>query len=300
VNELGGGNVDMMAVALRLTRNLVREEANDNVKAEMLADYHTHTPLCRHAEGEPEAYLDQALASGLAEYGISDHAPQIPEPFDEWRMNEDDLPEYFDWIARARQHAGNRLPVRAGLECDWLPGCQDWIEHLASLHDWDYFIGSIHYLGDQWDFDNPKWLDRWAGVDLEQVWSDYWEEYRKMAASGLFDFLGHPDLIKKFAFRPKGDLRRFYDPVIEAISEAGGAIELNTAGFHKPCAEQYPSSEFLALAASAGLPVTLSSDAHHPSEVARDFDHGLALLREAGFTHLCRFEKRQRRLVALP
>jgi histidinol-phosphatase (PHP family) len=120
-----------------------------------------------------------------------------------------------------------------------------------------------------------------------------------MARSGLFDFLGHPDLIKKFAYRPEGDLRRFYDPVIEAIAESKVAIELNTAGFHKPCAEQYPSSEFLSLAAQAEIPITLSSDAHHPSEVARDFAKGLDLIKEAGFTHLCRFEKRKRGAISI-
>lgn len=265
----------------------------------MLADYHTHTPLCLHAEGEPEDYIDQAIAAGLSGYGISDHAPQTPEPFDDWRMLEAHLPRYFEWIARARTHAGDALPVRAGLECDWLPDCHAWIEKLDASYDWDYFIGSIHYLGDKWDFDNPKWLGRWAETDVEQVWSSYWDEYGRMARSGLFDFLGHPDLIKKFAYRPEGDLRRFYDPVIAAIAESKVAIELNTAGFHKPCAEQYPSAEFLKLAADAEIPITLSSDAHHPSEVARDFEKGLQLIKDAGFTHLSRFQNRERTQVAI-
>ena len=83
----------------------------------MPADYHTHTPLCRHAEGEPEAFVEAALAAGLTEYGISDHAPQVPEPFDDWRMLEAELPEYFRWIERARVHAGgpDSDPRRAGV-----------------------------------------------------------------------------------------------------------------------------------------------------------------------------------------
>lgn len=265
----------------------------------MLADYHTHTPLCLHAEGKPEEYLDQAIAANLVDYGISDHAPQSPEPFDDWRMLEEDLPQYFEWIERARQHAAGRVQVRSGLECDWLPDCHDWISHLDAQHEWDYLIGSIHYLGDKWDFDNPKWLGRWAETDVAEVWTTYWKEYEKMASSGLFDFLGHPDLIKKFAYTPAGDLRRFYDPVIEAVAANDVAIELNTAGFHKPCSEQYPSSEFLNLAAEAGIAITLSSDAHHPSEVARDFDKGLQLIKKAGFTKLCRFEKRKRTSISI-
>ena len=78
----------------------------------MLADYHTHTPLCLHAEGRPEEFIDQAIAAGLAEYGISDHAPQSPEPFDDWRMLEQHLPQYFEWIEAARKHANGRIPIQ--------------------------------------------------------------------------------------------------------------------------------------------------------------------------------------------
>ncbi len=264
----------------------------------MPADYHTHTPLCHHAVGTPGQYIDAALAAGVTEYGVSDHAPARPEPFDDWRMLEADLPAYFAWVDTARAHAAGRLPVRLGLECDWLPGCESWIEDLASRAEWDYLIGSIHYLRD-WDFDNPKWLGRWSEVDVEETWARYWEEYAAMARSRLFDCLGHPDLVKKFAFRPKGDLNRYYEPVLAAIAASRSAIELNTAGWHKPCAEQYPAFDFLLMAQEAGIPLLINSDAHAPGEVARDFDKAIALAREAGYRETLLFHQRQRSLTAL-
>jgi len=263
------------------------------------ADYHSHTPLCHHATGTPEAYIDQAIAAGLDEFGISDHAPQTPEPFDEWRMTRGELPAYFEWIARAREHAAGRIPVRAGLECDWFAGNEGWLDTLATLHPWDYLIGSIHYL-DGWDFDNPKWLGRWASSDVEEMWARYWRAYAGMARSRRFDILGHPDLIKKFAYRPPGDLARHYEPAIEAIADSGAAIELNTAGWHKPCAEAYPAPEFLRLAAAAGIPLVISSDAHAPAEVARDFPRAIALARATGHSHTARFANRTRTLHPLP
>jgi histidinol-phosphatase (PHP family) len=262
------------------------------------ADYHTHTPLCRHAEGEPEAYLTAAIAAGVTEYGISDHAPQMPEPFDDWRMTTAELPEYFQWIERARTHAAGKIPVRAGLECDWLDAGENWISDLAACHSWDYLIGSVHYLSD-WDFDNPKWLGRWAESDVDAVWTDYWETYARMADSGLFDILGHPDLVKKFSHVPAGDLDRFYEPVIDVIAAAGSVIELNTAGWHKPCAEAYPSPRFLELACSAGIGLVISSDAHAPHEVARDFPRAIALAKAAGYRETILFDKRQRRTEPL-
>jgi len=265
---------------------------------EMFADHHSHTPLCHHATGTPEAYVDAAVAAGLAAFGISDHAPQEPEPFDDWRMSVADLPRYFEWIARARDHAAGRLPLLAGMECDWLPGNRAWIEQLAERYDWDYLIGSIHYL-DQWDFDNPKWLGRWATTDLDDLWTRYWQAYAEMAGSGLFDILGHADLVKKFAHRPSGDLARYYEPAVEAIAAGGAAIEINTAGWHKPCAEAYPAPEFLKLAAAAGVPLVISSDAHAPDEVARDFARAAALAREAGFAETVWFSGRERRSLPL-
>lgn len=257
----------------------------------MPADYHTHTPLCRHARGAAEEYATAATAAGLSEFGISDHAPAQPEPLDDWRMLEAELPEYFDWIEAVRR--STPLPVRAGLECDWLVGCESWISRLAERHPWDYLIGSVHYLGD-WDFDNPKWLGRWNEADVDAVWELYWATYTRMAKSRLFDILGHPDLVKKFSHRPAGDLERFYVPAIEAIAASGSAIELNTAGWHKPCAEAYPHPRFLELARLAGIPLVISSDAHAPEEVARDFDRAVAMAKSAGYTETALFKGRVR------
>jgi len=263
------------------------------------ADYHTHTPLCQHASGEPEAYVEAAIRAGLSEYGVSDHAPAIPEPFDDWRMLEAQLPDYYDWIERAKAKAAGVIKIRSGLECDWLTGCEGWIESLASRHPWDYLIGSVHYL-DDWDFDNPAWLGRWAETDVEAVWTHYWKSYTTMAQSGLFDILAHPDLVKKFSYRPNGDLRRFYEPCIEAIAKAGSTIELNTAGRHKPCAEAYPEPRFIELASQAGIPLVISSDAHAPDEVARDFQEAIKIARTAGYTETQLFEQRQSRGEPLP
>lgn len=265
----------------------------------MPADFHSHTPLCRHAEGEPEAYVDAAIAAGLSAYGISDHAPAIPEPFDDWRMSAEELPEYFAWIDRARIRANGRIPIRSGLECDWLEGCEPWIGELSDRYAWDYLIGSVHYLGD-WDFDNPKWLGRWAESDVEAVWTAYWKAYARMAESGLFDILGHPDLVKKFAHLPSGDLDRFYEPAIDAIASSGAVIELNTAGWHKPCAEAYPAPRFLELACSAGIGLVISSDAHSPAEVARDFPRAIGVAKAAGYRETVLFEKRERSFEPLP
>lgn len=41
----------------------------------MIANYHTHTWRCMHAEGAEEAYVRQAIRRGLHTLGFSDHTP---------------------------------------------------------------------------------------------------------------------------------------------------------------------------------------------------------------------------------
>lgn len=171
---------------------------------------------------------------------------------------------------------------------------------MQSLHAWDYLIGSVHYLGEKEEFDNPYKMDFWNRTDVEDAWRQYWERFREMAASGLFHIMGHADLIKKFGFRPSGDLRPYYEPSLEAMKESGACLELNTAGWRNKCAEQYPDAQFLKMAAEMNIPLTISSDAHKPEDVGRDFERAADLARQAGFTHLASFQEGRMELYPLP
>ena len=78
--------------------------------------------------------------------------------------------------------------------------------------------------------------------------------------------------------RPDGDLRRYYEPAVEAFAEAGVAVELSTAGWRKPVGEQYPARPFLEMVVDAGCPVALSSDAHVPDQLGFEYERALELL----------------------
>jgi histidinol-phosphatase (PHP family) len=114
-----------------------------------------------------------------------------------------------------------------------------------------------------------------------------------MVESCLFDFLAHPDLVKKFGHKPEGDLGRFYRPALDAIAEAGTTIEVSTAGLRKTVREIYPSREFLEAAHARHIPIVINSDAHAPAEVAYEFDQAYALVREIGYTRVMRFHRRK-------
>ena len=215
----------------------------------------------------------------------------MPERFDDWRMSIEEFPRYLEMVGSVQNTGFN---VRLGLECDFLLGYEWWIEALSKKADWDYLIGSVHYIAPGWDVDNPKFVGRFTEGAVEEIWETYWDLYLRCIESGLFDFVAHPDLPKKFGFRPEGDLRRYYEPAIEALLRRDTAFEINTAGLRKQVGEIYPAYEFLESAARAGVPVLINSDAHAPTEVAYEFEFARNTALRAGYHRTVRFEKRRR------
>jgi histidinol-phosphatase (PHP family) len=260
------------------------------------ADYHMHTPLCRHAVGEPVEYARRALECGLTEIGFSDHSPMARDDFDNWRMNTGQLDDYVAKV-RLAQARFPALTIRLALEVDYLPGQEDWIRDLAARHPWDYFIGSVHYVSDSWDIDNPAKLSEWKKRDAFEVWQIYFERLAQAAESKLFDIIGHCDLPKKFGIRPARDCTPLYEMFLTAAAAADCAIELNTAGLRKDCREIYPAPDLLQLAFRKNVPITFGSDAHAPAEVGLDFAAAIKLARETGYTQTCRFQQRRREMV---
>jgi len=260
------------------------------------ADYHMHTPLCRHAVGEPAEYAKHAVDIGLAEIGFSDHSPMPQDNFDEWRMNADRLDEY---VAKIRQVQTDfpGLTIRLALEVDYLPGGEDWIRNLAARYPWDYFIGSVHYVSDSWAIDDPQRVSEWKNRKADEVWAAYFDRLTMAAESGLFEIIGHADLPKKFGHRPPADALPLYEKFLAAAKKHNCAIELNTAGLRKDCREIYPHRRILELAFQKGVPITFGSDAHAPGEVGLNFAEARQLAREAGYRQRCRFQARKREMV---
>lgn len=262
------------------------------------ADYHNHTPLCRHATGEPVELAAQAVRAGLDEMGFSDHNPMPRDDFDDWRMKASELELYVAKVEQARRDFPN-LSIKLALEVDYLPGYEDWIRDLAARYAWDYFIGSVHYVSGSWDLDNPLKISEWKRRDPFEVWTAYFDRLTMAAESKLFDIIGHADLCKKFCFYPKEDCTPLYSRFIEAARRNEAAIELNTAGLRKDCKEIYPSLSILRLAAQAGVAITFGSDAHAPGEVGLNLSDAVELARHAGYTHCVRFSQRRRKVVKL-
>ncbi len=244
-----------------------------------LFDSHLHTPLCGHATGTPREYAQAALDAGLAGLCFTDHCP-MPAWYDApWRMRQDQLQQYVDEVRAVQADFAGRLDVRLGLEADFHPGTERFVAGLLAAHDWDYVIGSVHYLG-AWAFDNPEFVAEYEARDLAGLYGDYYALIEDAARSGLFDSIGHLDLPKKFGHRDPGGAAALQ--ALDAVAAAGLSLDFNTAGWRKPVAEAYPSPDLMAEAVKRGIGFVLGSDAHRPDEVGHRFAEAAALIEGAG------------------
>ena len=233
-----------------------------------LYDSHMHTPLCRHATGHPREYAQAALDAGLAGITFTDHIP-MPAWYDApWRMRRGELEQYVETVLEARAEFAGRLVIGLGLEADFHPGTERYVEEVLAAHPWDYVIGSVHYIG-AWGFDNPEFADEYGRRDLGQLYRHYYALVEGAARSGLFDSVGHLDLPKKFGHRDP--VRKPALRVLDTIAALGLSLDYNTAGERKPVAEAYPSPALLDAAAERGIGLVLGSDAHKPAEVGYHF-----------------------------
>ena len=176
-----------------------------------------------------------------------------------------------------------------------MPGREDRIASLLEAREWDYVVGSVHFVRDAPSTRGTEWEHVWGRGDRpEKVWQRYFETLAEAARSGLYDIMAHPDLVKVWGSArplPEGDLRHYYEPAVEAMLEAGVAVELSTAGLRKPVGELYPAPALLEMAVDAGLPIALSSDAHEPDQLGYRYEDAVAALADVGVTELCVFER---------
>ncbi len=251
-------------------------------------DSHMHTPLCKHAFGEPEEYAELAIRAGLAGIIFTCHSPMPHGFWPQVRMAESEFPAYLALIERARLAFQGRLEIRLGMESDFFPGYESWIKELHSMADFHYCLGSVHYQG-------REYQERYDTGSVADFHATYFRLLAESAETGLFDCLAHPDLVK--SYEPDAwdfkNVRPIIADALNRIAATGIAMELNTSGLHKRYPEMNPGLDMLGMMAERGIPVVLGSDSHRPRRVAESFPHALRQLQSVGYEKVRIYHQRQ-------
>lgn len=258
-------------------------------------DSHMHTPLCKHARGKPQDYAREAEKKGLKGITFTCHSPM---PFG-WnpkvRMSINQFDEYVDMVDEARDEYAGRVDVRLGMESDYLPGMENWLEDLHARADFSYILGSVHPQTDEYKL---MYLTGYSRLDYER---SYFENLANAAETGLYDCLSHPDIVK-IVHANQYKVSDHMDTIkraLDRIAKTGIAMELNTSGQHKAYREMNPGMEILAEMVERDIPVVLGSDSHDARRVGEDFDKALQKLQSVGYETVSYFLNRERHEVAI-
>jgi histidinol-phosphatase (PHP family) len=259
----------------------------------VIVDYHMHLrapdEALDHSVAAVERFVEAAAENGVDEIGFTEHVYYFEETRSLWSTPYHlercryPLDPYVDAVVEAKRRG---LPVKLGLEVDYVPGREKETQEILAPYPWDYLIGSIHFIGRDGIDGAPSLVEH---VGVEEAWRRYYETLALAARCGLFDSLAHPDLVKMYGPAIPWD----WSPVAESLN--GTRLEVSSAGLHKPHGQLYPNAELLAEAQARGVEITLASDAHVPQNVGRDLERAIEHARAAGYETVTVFDKRQAR-----
>lgn len=263
----------------------------------MIVDYHMHLRApdesLEHTVEAVERFVEVATERGIDEIGFTEHVYYFRETRSLWSARyhlercRHALEPYVEAVVAAKQQG---LPVKLGLEVDYVPGREEETRDVLEPYPWDYLIGSIHFVGDEGIDGPPSLVER---VGVETAWRRYYETLGLASRSGLFDSLAHPDLVKMYGREISWD----WAAVADSLN--GARLEVSSAGLRKSHGKLYPTSGLLTEANKRGMEITLASDAHVPQHVGRDLDRAIDHAKAAGYETVTVFEQRQARQESL-
>jgi len=263
----------------------------------VIVDYHMHLRApdesIDHSVPAVERFVAAAAERGVDEIGFAEHVYYFAETRSLWTMSSQlercvySIEPYVEAVLSAKREG---MPVKLGLEVDYVPGREEETAAILEPYPWDFLIGSIHFV-DGYGIDGAPSLVEEVGV--EEAWRRYYDTLESAARSGLFDTLGHPDLVKMYGSEIGWD----WSGVAASLDCV--RLEVSSAGLHKPHGKLYPNSGLLEEAKKRGVEITLASDAHIPENVGRDLDRAIEHARAAGYATITVIDERHARQESL-
>jgi len=241
-----------------------------------LVDYHVHSKLSVDGESSVDDLCRHAVELEVAEIGFSEHVEFEPK---DSGFGFFDYERYHETLDRARSQYAGKLTIRKGVEVDYNHECEAQIQEWLEGKDFDFVMGTVHYI-DHIAFD-LGWNNLIpARVTIEK----YYTKIRQAAESGLFNVIGHLDLIRDHVsvdLKSASPVTDMIDMTFEKMIAHGAYLEINSR--RRTDQEPYPSkSLILRYLDKGGERFSFGSDAHSVQQVALGIAEAMNLLRSLG------------------
>lgn len=253
----------------------------------MISNIHTHTYYC-DGKNAPEEMVLRAIQEGMPALGFSGHSYT---PFDSFvGMIPQHIEQYRSDILKLREQYKDQICIHMGLEDDY--------DSDPTEYEWDYRIGSIHYLehnGYYHSLDHSyasleRCIREAYNGNVIQLVRDYCEKEVRMYLKRKPDVVGHIDLFSKFNrdhhYLNETDpvyLNLMYE-MLEELVHAGALLEMNTGAISRGYADApYPSMPLLRFLKEKNAPLIITTDCHNAEFLSCHYKESCLLLQEAGF-----------------
>lgn len=252
-----------------------------------MIDYHLHVVAHDDRPMTVEnilEYCEVAKSRGIKQLGITEH---------DRYLDKIDIGAFVEAREKSKDVA-----LRLGIEIDYIPGNEEEMFNISGALPYDYVIGSVHRV-DKREVDRATDQSIYEEYETYELYEAYFRNVRESAMSGMFEVIGHPDLIKIFRHAPDEDITPMLEETADAIADSGVVVDVNSAGLRKPIGEIYPSRKFLEMFFERDVPIILSSDAHAAEEVGAGYEESIPFVKSVGYREVATFKDRDR-MESLP
>ena len=276
-------------------------------------NFHQHTIFSDGAE-IPERYVQSALEMGFSAIGFTEHSPL---PFENtFSLKNEEVDNYVLTIENLKKKYSDKITIYRALEMDYIPGMSENFSHWKEECKTDYLIGSVHLVSpprtnELWFIDGPDYhiydegLDKFFDGDIRKAVKTYFYQINMMIESQDFEILGHMDKITmhnrdRFFKQDEAWYQSLIDETLDLVKENNLIVEVNTRGKYKKRSDYlFPDGEALKKICHMKIPVIISSDAHKPDELNKEFDDAIKHLLNIGIREVWRFDKGEWKSVPL-
>ena len=254
-------------------------------------DYHIHSGLSFDSECSALKMAQKAANSGLKEICFTDHFDYLFDPYDKhYLFTKEEHSNTYESILI------NGIKIKKGVEFGLTPWDAPYLEELLKNINFDFVIGSVHYLESGDPYTEEKF---WSGRSIKESYRDYLESvYNCVKIHNNFSVLGHLTYISKCKQNPTKepvlykDFSDISDEIMKELAYKGIGMEVNTSGIDL-VGKFLPDKEFLVrFKELGGEIITVGTDSHNEKRVGQYIPQALDMIKDI-FGYVCTFENRK-------
>lgn len=259
-----------------------------------IVDFHVHTDNSYDGNHSATFICEKAEFNNLRAVAFTDHC-EVDRCINDYAHERAVFQTFFE-IAKVKSAFMGRFLVLNGIELGQPSYAPEIAERILNSQNFDVVLGSIHNLRNGFD---PYYADGFTESEVHEFLKEYFYEMIALCEWGNFDVLAHLTYPLRYFFAKSGitvDLNNYkteVDEILRLIAKKDIALEINTAGLRQKLNKLQPETDVVKrFRELGGKYISVGSDAHYASDLAKDIPEAFKSALLAGFENITLFQNR--------